>query len=82
VSRWAPTTWKAVDLLGPASRTQIRIRSPARAVSGRWSYWFGVAVEDHRVGVFRVDLVDVDGAALGAEVELGLEEDVLVCDRR
>jgi len=32
--------------------------------------------------VFRVDLVDVDGAALGAEVELGLEEDVLVCDRR
>ena len=42
----------------------------------------GVAVEDHRVGVFRVDLVDVHGAALGAEVELGLQEDVFVCYRR
>ncbi len=29
-----------------------------------------VAVEDHRVGAVRVDLVHVDDAALGAEVEL------------
>jgi len=40
VSNWPPTTWKLDGRSIPASSTQIRTRSPTRAVSGAWSYWF------------------------------------------
>jgi hypothetical protein len=38
-SNTVPMTWKALHLLGPASRTYMRIRSPRRTVIGLALYW-------------------------------------------